>query len=266
MKKIPVLFANRSIRLMGNIIKTLSYPFHFLFPNLRFTIPNHSPAKLKLSNRSLIKRTIWQTNFSNKCTLPVYVNYLFNRLMSLNCDYYYVSTEDREEYLKNNATKEVYDAYKRLNNGAAQADLWRLVVLYIEGGVYMDIDATLVWPLDKLIAEEDKAIYIKIDNNSRFTNYFIASAPQNKNLEKIIEKVVVNIENYEPSMGVYYSTGPGVFDDLLTDEKNIHTRDRKYVCIQGSFTNEHFQYFDRPRTKWTHIDPESLVSKKEEKN
>ncbi|MES1384245.1 glycosyl transferase, partial [Vibrio cholerae] len=75
----------------------------------------------------------------------------------------------------------------------------------------------LVWPLDKLIGDEQKAIYIKIDNNTRFTNYFIASAPNNSVLNKAIEKVIHNIDNYEPKMGVYYSTGPGVFDELLKD-------------------------------------------------
>lgn len=263
MKKFPKLVANRLIRLIGNIFKLTAYPFHFLLPKVRFKLPEYSPAKLKLSKRSTIPRTIWQTNFTNKCTMPMYMNYLFNRLMSLNCDYRYVSTEARDEYLKKNAPKEVYDAYLRLTNGAAQADLWRLFVINKEGGVYMDIDATLVWPLDKLIANEDKALYIKIKNNSRFTNYFIASAPNNPVLSKIIEKILWNIENFNPEMGVYHSTGPGVFDELLKDTANIHTQDRKYVCIQGSFTNEYFQYLDRPGTKWIHAKPEDLVKKKQ---
>lgn len=262
MKKVPIVVTNRLIRLTGNIFKLSAYPFHFLFPRLRFTIPEYSPAKLRLSKRSAIPRTIWQTNFSSKCTMPMYMNYLFNRLMSLNCDYRYVSTEARGEYLKENAPKEVYEAYQRLTNGAAQADLWRLVVLNLEGGVYMDIDATLVWPLNRLLGDENKAIYIKIKDNTRFTNYFIASAPNNPVLSKIIEKVLIKIEHFKPEMGVYHSTGPGVFDELLKDTKNLHTEDRKYVCIQGAFTNEHFQYLDRPGAKWIHAKPEDLVNKK----
>jgi mannosyltransferase OCH1-like enzyme len=31
------------------------------------------------------------------------------------------------------------------------------------------------------------------------------------------------------------------------------------TCIQGSFTNEHFQYIDRPRSKWTHVDNQDLL-------
>ncbi|MGF1754901.1 glycosyl transferase [Vibrio makurazakiensis] len=264
MNNFPIVVCNRLIRLTGNIFKMLSYPFHFVLPKYRFTIPAHSPAKVRLSGDRKIPRTIWQTNFTDQCSLPVYLNYLFNRLMSLNCDYNYVSTEARGEYLKENASPEVYDAYSRLTNGAAQADLWRLVVLNQQGGVYMDIDATLVWPLDKLLGNtDDGSLYIKIGKNTRFTNYFIASAPDNKDLQKAISQAVYNVNHYEPSMGVYHCTGPTVLDELLSNRDDVNSRDRKYVCIQGTFTNEYFQYIDKPRGKWTHIKPEDLVKKKD---
>ncbi|MCE0493753.1 glycosyltransferase family 32 protein [Vibrio salinus] len=262
--KIAKLITNRCIRLFGNICKTLSYPFHWVLPNYRFTIPEYSPAKLRLSKQSAIPRVIWQTNFSNKCALPVYLNYLFNRLMSLSCDYHYVSTEARDEYMKANTTPELYEAFSRLKNGAAQADLWRLVVLNKEGGVYADIDATFVWPLNRIIGNEDNAIFIKISNNTRYTNYFIASSPNNHDLQQAIELVIDNINHFKPEMGVYYSTGPGVLDKLFENRNDIHHEDRKYVCIQGTFTNEHFQYIDRPRTKWIHVKPEDLIQKKDD--
>ena len=262
MNNLPILIANRLIRLTGNIFKVLSYPFHYLFPNKRFTIPAHSPAKIKLSSSRRIPRQIWQTNFTDQAALPVYLNYLFNSLLTLHCDYNYVSTEARGEYLKENAPAEVYDAYSRLTNGAAQADLWRLVVLNQKGGIYMDIDATVVWSLDKLLGDNHDSLYIKIDKNTRFTNYFIATAPNNPDLEKAIEQAVYNVNNYEPSMGVYHSTGPTVLHNLLINRDDVNVRDRKFVCIQGTFTNEYFQYIDKPRGKWTHINPEELVKKK----
>ena len=92
-----IVLCNGLSRLLGNIVKISGYPFHALFPKKRFTIPEFSPAKLKTSRQDKINRTIWQTNYSNKVTLPMYCNYLFNRLMSLSYDYRYVSTEAREE-------------------------------------------------------------------------------------------------------------------------------------------------------------------------
>ena len=90
-----ILLANGLARLLGNIVKILSYPFHALFPKKRFTIPEFSAAKRKSTQQTKINKTIWQTNYSNKVTLPVYCNYLFNRALSLSYNYRYVSTEER---------------------------------------------------------------------------------------------------------------------------------------------------------------------------
>ena len=125
----------------------------------------------------------------------------------------------------------------------------------------MDIDATLVWSLDKLLGNQYDSLYIKVDKNTRFTNYFIASVPNNPDLERAIEQVVYNVNHYEPSMGVYHCTGPTVLHNLIINKKDINSKDRKYVCIQGTFTNEHFQYIDKPRGKWTHINLNELVKK-----
>lgn len=258
MNTLPILVANRSIKLIGNIFKILAYPFHFVFPKVRFSIPEYSPAKVRSKSNNDITKVIWQTNFSNKSTLPVYLNYLFNRLMSLDYEYRYVSTEARAEYLKQHAPKEVYEAYSKLTDGAAQADLWRVVTLYQEGGVYMDIDATLIWPLSKTLQGQEPALYIKIKDDTEITNYFLATSPNNPEYKNVTDTIVSNINSYDPKKGVYGTTGPQVFNDVL-ENKHVHSRIHRYVCVQGAFTNEHFQYLDKPRGKWTHQDPKDLV-------
>jgi len=264
------MIANRSIRLIGNLIKVLSYPFHFAFPKLRFTIPEYSPAKIRTNSKSAVTKIIWQTNFSNKSTLPVYLNYLFNRLMSLDYEYRYVSTEAREEYLKSSVSTEVYESYMKLTDGAAQADVWRLAVLHKEGGIYMDIDATLVWPLKRLLSDIKSSLFIKIKKNTEYTNYFLATEPDNPIFKEALELIVDNVMNYaqgERAKGVYDTTGPMVLNRVLEErnvtarESQVTSRDRNHVCIQGTFTNEYFQYMDKPRGKWTHLDPDDLIKK-----
>ena len=178
----------------------------------------------------------------------MYLNYKFNRSLSRDFEYHYVSTEDRDEYMKNYASERVYAAFKRLTDGAAQADLWRLVVLYNEGGIYMDIDATLVQPLSKII-EGNQQVFIK--NYEEFTNFFLATAPQSELFAEFIEKVVKNIENYSPTdnKNVFYTTGPGALWEVMKS-KDLPYQPHQSICIQGAFTNEHFQYMDRPRSKW----------------
>jgi mannosyltransferase OCH1-like enzyme len=254
-----IFLSNRFSKIIGNICKMLSYPFHAIFPKKRFTIPLFSKAKIT-SNQGKIPRIIWQTNYSNKSTLPVYLNYLFNRLMSLNYDYRYVSTEERLEYIKNNASAAVYESYLELNDGAAQADLWRLIVLNKEGGIYLDIDANLVWPLSKIINDNDQAVYIKIKNNSHYTNYFLASAPNNQELQEAINIITDKISKRDIEQGVYFMTGPGILNTVL-EGKSVTSRSHRETCIQGSFTNEHFQYLDKPKGKWTHKKPTDLLKK-----
>ena len=88
------IIINRFCKITGATLKGVAYIIYFVFPKLRFTIPKISKAKIKPNANSLIPKIVWQTNYTNKVTLPVYINYLFNRLMSLDWEYRYVSTED----------------------------------------------------------------------------------------------------------------------------------------------------------------------------
>lgn len=252
------IIINRLCKIFGAIVKGLSYIIYFIFPKLRFEIPKISKAKKISKNNYLVPKIIWQTNYSNIVTFPVYINYLFNRLMSLDWEYRYVSTEDRLEYIKTNAPKNYVEAFEQLTDGAAQADFWRLFVLKNIGGVYMDIDAHVVLPLSILIKPEDKELFIK--SKLRYNNYFIATIPNNIHIIKSLELVVDNIENRRIEGGVYRLTGPMVLNNAIGDEI-INYKLYKYVCIQGSFTNEYFQYMDKPRGKWTHAKREDLLKK-----
>ncbi len=251
-----IILANRSIKILGNITKALCYPFHFIFPNKRFTIPKQSNPIFPKNSSSLIPKIIWQTNYTNKVSLPVYLNYLFNRLMSLDYEYKYVSTEDRLEFINDNAPKKLADSFNQLTDGAAQADVWRLFVLNHIGGIYMDIDAHLVWPLSKIIKPNDKEIILL--NKEHYTNYFLASSKNNQILQDALDIIVENIEQRKIDSGVYSLTGPNVLNQAIGDKKVNH-RFYRITCVQGSFTNEHFQYIDKKRGKWTHAKHEDLL-------
>ncbi len=251
-----IVIANRFSKIIGNIFKALCYPYHFFFPNKRFTIPTYSAAFISSKKQTLIPKILWQTNYTNQVSLPVYLNYLYNRLMSLSYEYRYVSTEDRLAFFKEHASKDLLDAYMKLNDGAAQADLWRLFVLNKVGGIYMDIDAHLVWPISRQIKSEDRELILL--NKQHFTNYFIASQKGNSAIEETIEIIVDNIANKRTQGGVYSLTGPTTFNMAL-EGKKVNYKFYRYVCVQGSFTNEYFQYIDKKQGKWTHANNDELL-------
>jgi mannosyltransferase OCH1-like enzyme len=178
--------------------------------------------------------------------------------MSLDWEYHYVSTEERVNFIKTNASEKMFTAYEQLTDGASQADFWRLFTLNFHGGVYMDIDAHAVWPLSKMIHPTDTEVFLL--NKQHYTNYFIASSKNNPILEKTLSMIVDNIEKKNIGNGVYELTGPSVLNLAIGDTKVNH-RFYRFTCVQGSFTNEYFQYIDKPRGKWTYAQKEDLLKK-----
>lgn len=248
MKNFIILLSSRFIKIFANIIKLLCYIFHAFFPNKRFTLPAQSGAIFNRKKPSAIPRILWQTNFTNRVTLAVYINYLFNRLLAYDYEYRFMITEDRADFIKSNYSSEIFESYSRIQIGAAQADFWRLLVLNKYGGIYMDIDAHLVWPLGSLIKAELTELYT-IARKGDITNYFIASKPDNVHLQQMADVVLNNIKE-NTIKNVYELTGPGVFNQVL-DISKVNTISYRYACNQGNFTNDYFQYIDKAEGKWT---------------
>ncbi|AXY43651.1 glycosyltransferase [Halomonas sp. JS92-SW72] len=246
MKQTLIVATSRLIKLVANITKVISYPFHWVLPKMRFTLPEQAAPLLKDGKVGPIPRIIWQTNFTNRVTLPVYLNYLFNRLMAPRFEYRFMITEARRKFI-GEYYPEILPHYERLQIGAAQADFWRLLVLHKHGGVYLDIDAHQIWPLSRVLGDHQE-LYVTT-RKGELSNYFIASAPGNPNLARLIERVVENIQENNKS-NVFEITGPGVFIEAL-NLNNIPTVSYRHAVHQGSFTNEHFQYIDKPEGKWT---------------
>lgn len=251
--------ASRLIKIFSNLLKITCYAFHFFFPSKRFTIPEYSKALVKSKYPTKIPQVVFQTNYTNQVTLPIYLNYLFNRLMSINYDYKFFSHEKRFAFIRDNFPGDICAAYKKLMVGAAQADIWRLAVLYHCGGIYLDIDAQLVRPLATIIKKDDSEVYLYIRDKT-ISNYFLASQKANHRLKKAMDMAVKNIA--EDKFGIWDMTGPGVLVKIIGDEK-IRKENYKITCHQGNLTNQYFQYMDKPKAKWTHV-PQDKIIKKEE--
>lgn len=257
-----IVIASRVIKLVANISKVLCYPFHAAFPNKRFTLPAYAPPLLQPTAKKVaIPQIIWQTNFTDKVTLPVYLNYLFNRLMAPRFEYRFMMTEARHLFITDHYDSEITQNYLKLQIGAAQADFWRLLVLQEYGGVYLDIDAHAIWPLSDTLAMNTDELYV-VTRRGDLSNYFIASKPQNPNLEKLINQVNHNIKDNQLT-NVFELTGPGVFNQLLNIQE-VPTVSYRHACNQGSFTNEHFQYIDKAAGKWTKEQQKVSIVRQEE--
>ena len=259
LNKLLIYLAGRVIKIIANTLKVGCYAFHYFFPRKRFTLPRQSGPIFRRRGKTVIPCILWQTNFTDRVTLPLYLNYLWNRILAFNYEYRFMDNDGTAAaFIKADYPADVYDRYIRLQIGAAKADFWRLLVLQKHGGVYLDLDANLIWPLGSILRPHDRELYILMKNGMK-SNYFIASKPDNDLLKEMIALVMHNIDENSIS-NVYELTGPGILDQVL-EGVEVNSRSYRYICSQGNFSNEHFQYIDSKQGKWTHAQKKMSIVK-----
>ena len=241
------LATSRLIQFFGNALKAIFFLFHIFFPNKRFIIPRYSKPLISIASVSRIPRIIWQTNYTSSVTLPVYINYLWNRLMAPTYDHYYWVDQDRIDFISSVYGSDVLNVFMRLKIGAAQADYWRILVLLKHGGVYLDVDAAFCWPIAFTLGKSLEELFI-CPTGKPVTNYFIASKPGHPIIDKISRQIKVNIERQD-SNSIYDLTGPVVVERIITDTQ-CEVRPANLVCKQGIFVQKKYQYPDKTQVHW----------------
>lgn len=239
--------ASRLMQFSCNVIKALMYLHFRLLPRTRFSIPASAPAWWPSSEPRKIPRIIWQTNYTTQVTLPIYVNYLWNRLMSPTHEYRFCDDEACEAFIRKEFPPEIHAAWSRLQIGAAKADFWRVLALLRHGGVYLDMDAGLCWSAEHLVSSQESDLFIRNPDRT-LTNFFIASAPDNPLLVALIEKIMRNIKE-NTLKSVFDMTGPTVLFGIVNDD-NANIEHTRLVARQGLLTSKIFQYPDNLRGYW----------------
>lgn len=120
----------------------------------------------------------WKTKDLLKSESPL-VTEGVKRLIELNPDWQVTIHDDADvdEYLKNKICPEAY-ALIADKHIVQKTDLWRLIKLFEEGGVYMDIDRFVDTPLDDLIDENTKWV-LPTCRDYDFSHDFMMTAPGN---------------------------------------------------------------------------------------
>jgi mannosyltransferase OCH1-like enzyme len=143
------------------------------------------------NNENIIPKKLFQTYHLPK-KIPKHIIDLRNMYAS---DYSYSLYDDDQglDFLKEYYTDQVVDKYSKLT-GAHKADLLRYCLLYIEGGVYMDIKTILTRPLSEIIINnnnnEHKLITAKSINKGTIYQGFLASTPRNPIFLDLIQKIL----------------------------------------------------------------------------
>lgn len=198
-----------------------------------------------------IQHNLFQTN-KTKHNLNKDIENNIRKLQDMNPQWTYRIFDDNdiEEYIRQYYGDVILSFYNRIDShyGAAKADFFRYLVIYREGGVYLDLKSTVNLPLDQVIHNDDSYILSYWNNlpgqghegfghypglpdyieRGEIIQWYLAAAAGHPLLRKIIIKMLENIDRYNPYIngvgwtGTVTTTGPVMYTreiyDLLRDD------------------------------------------------
>lgn len=182
-----------------------------------------------------IPRIIHQT-FQSK-NLPAEFQKNVDELKALNPEWEHRLYDDHDirQFISDVYGTGILAYFNRINPryGAAKADLFRYLLLYKYGGVYLDIKSTFTKPIDHVLKPDDRYLLAKWSNKpgakregwgmpkeldmipgGEFQQWHIVASPGHQFLKAVIERVLTNIDCYKPWLhgtggnGVLRLTGP----------------------------------------------------------
>ncbi|MDX1913964.1 MAG: glycosyltransferase [Methylophilus sp.] len=202
-----------------------------------------------------IPKVIHQTYHSK--TLPSEIEENINYLKRINpgWEYRLYDDSDIETYIKR-YSPQILHIYQKINPayGASRADLFRYLLIYNEGGVYLDIKSSISKPLDDIIQSDD--IYLLchwanefgqmhhgighhrcISNvHGEFQQWHVIAAKGHPFLKAVIENVCNNITQYNPFIhdtggwATVNATGPIAYTLAINSILNLH----KYRLVRNN--------------------------------
>lgn len=138
-------------------------------------------------------------------------------------EYYLYDDNDCIEFIKNNFDSDVSWSFEQLAPGRYKNDMRIYCILYINGGIYVDIKYRCINEF-KLIALLDKEYFVLdriegyIGNHTSIYNGLIACKPKNELLMILINKIVDNVKNKFYGINSYDQTGPLLFAKVYEQE------------------------------------------------
>lgn len=165
----------------------------------------------------MIQKKIWQTYRVPYDQLPDYARRAAETWQELNPDweYHYLSDEDVLDFVQLNFGSKFVDIFQnKCPVGVMRADIWRVMAVYINGGIYTDLDTYCKAPIDSWLKEwDDKRVVLNAEHEVHINQWTFLSERGHPLMEYILEKMQQGFENpdYTNPHFVHELTGPGVF-------------------------------------------------------
>jgi mannosyltransferase OCH1-like enzyme len=206
-KNMKFNFQNKKEKLKTNLQK-----FVYIYKKLKISYP------FKSNYNSVIPFNIFQTWHSKE--LPPLMNRIVEKIKVINPEFFYHLFDDNDcrEFIKNNFEPTILNAYDSLIPGAYKADLWRYCVLFIKGGIYLDIKYAPINNFKFINLTEAEHWVLDVDKNNIY-NALIVCKPNNPILLAAINKIVENVKNKFYGNSSLEPTGPKLLSLFFTNEQ-----------------------------------------------
>lgn len=181
-----------------------------------------------------IPRIIHQTYFSHELPDPIRASVENIKALNPNWEYRFYDDAAIARFIRENYSPEIMECFDSIDPryGASRADLFRYLLMYKIGGVYLDIKSQARKPLDEVLQDDDRFVLSVWEDKfgecrgwgdhyelrhipaGEFQQWHIVCAPGHPFMKRVLENVLSNIKKYIPTIhgtgkpGVLRVTGP----------------------------------------------------------
>ena len=255
-------------------------------------MPGFSPALPSPFRRSSHVPSIIHQTFSSSSLSPAYSENV-RTIRAMNPEYEYRFYDDRQAlaFVLSSYGQEVAAIYNSISPryGAARADLFRYLLLYKEGGVYLDIKSTTITPLREVIKVDDQFLLSQWENGigdpyegyglhpelvsprGEYQQWHIICAAGHPFLRSVITRVLRNLQTYRSwhhgvgRLGTVRVTGPIAFtlaiDQVLKEADYRLVRSETELGLRYTIFDHHLEHTRMSRSHY-HWNISPLVNHK----
>jgi len=216
----------------------------------------------------MIPKIVYQTWYNK--TLPPYFQRIVRHNQRINPEYEFRLFDNQDLIQFFEECRHDYpiisSAFFRINPryGAAKADLFRYMIIYLNGGIYMDIKIECHTPFHQWIDSSKKG-YLSYwthekhnedlfqNGKGELQNWFLIFQPKDEHLLQLLNAISYQIMNapYEQNHGkraVLIYTGPIIYTQQMLSyvhEYQFFTSETHLVYHANPFQNEHYQHYSQ---------------------
>jgi alpha 1,6-mannosyltransferase len=164
----------------------------------------------------VIPKKIWQTYRTEYSELPDYAKEAAETWINKNpeWEYNYLSDSDVLDFVKDNFGNKWLSIFNSCPVGVMKADIWRIMTLYVNGGIYTDLDTICHVPIDTWIKNiPNKRVILNAEHEIHIQQWTFLSEDSHPLFSYMLENIeeAFHDPDYSNPHFVHAMTGPGIF-------------------------------------------------------